>query len=280
MDHQEKFARSIRERYQLAPECPCGKSNRDGKFSPIIGSMGAAGYCHSCDQFFTPDDPRPEQREIEPDPEPKTIPASVRKRSCNPAYYHRNGLFQWFATHFPSEQVIEAFQLYRVGTNRKGETVFWTCEPDGAARQPRETAYTSQGKRAHHKTGLPPKRYQAAEGYRACAFGAHLLTQRPKDPVAIVESEKNALAGALLHPEHIWLATLGASGWGKITELREHLHGREVTVFPDCDTPGRQLAQAVAAILTQANITNRVIDLDPTRFDGYDIADFMTESSH
>lgn len=280
MDQQEQFARSIRERYRMAPECPCGKSNRDGKFSPILGSDGRAGYCHSCAQFFTEEDSATtERREPEPELPPKIIAADVRRRSCNPAYYTRNGLFLWFSRFFTPEEVTAVFQQYRVGTNRKNETVFWTCDPTGAARQPRETAYTPEGKRAHDKTGLPPKRYQAAEGYRACAFGAHLLGERPKDPVAIVESEKNALAGALLHPEYIWLATLGASGWGKVTELREELTSREVTVFPDCDTPGRQLAQAVAAILTQANITNRVIDLAPTQSDGYDIADFLATQS-
>jgi len=36
-------------RHRLNPTCPCGKSNRDGKFSPQKGFAGMnVGHCHSC----------------------------------------------------------------------------------------------------------------------------------------------------------------------------------------------------------------------------------------
>jgi len=33
--------------------CPCGKSNKDGKFVPYIG-FETHGYCHSCGKTFMP----------------------------------------------------------------------------------------------------------------------------------------------------------------------------------------------------------------------------------
>jgi hypothetical protein len=40
--------------------CPCGKSNKDGKFVPYIGYENK-GYCHSCGETFLPDLPKVEQ---------------------------------------------------------------------------------------------------------------------------------------------------------------------------------------------------------------------------
>src|SRR5687768_4134223 len=44
-------------RFKVAPSCPCGKSNKDGKFSPIILEGQAEpnyGHCHSCGKSFFP----------------------------------------------------------------------------------------------------------------------------------------------------------------------------------------------------------------------------------
>jgi len=43
-------------RYAVAKECPCGKSNKDGKFATFKGEE-KYGKCHSCgDVFFPPED--------------------------------------------------------------------------------------------------------------------------------------------------------------------------------------------------------------------------------
>ena len=34
--------------------CPCGKSNRDGKFVPYVG-YDTKDYCHSCGQVYLPE---------------------------------------------------------------------------------------------------------------------------------------------------------------------------------------------------------------------------------
>ncbi|MBT4969895.1 MAG: hypothetical protein HOM80_12890, partial [Bacteroidetes bacterium] len=43
--------------------CPCGKSNKDGKFVPYIGYEDK-GYCHSCGETFLPDLLQSEQMDI------------------------------------------------------------------------------------------------------------------------------------------------------------------------------------------------------------------------
>lgn len=66
-----------------------------------------------------------------------------------------------------------------------------------------------------------------------CLFGEHLLSRYPDTTVALVESPKNAIFGALAFPEMIWLAS------GNKTNLKrsvlQPLCGRDVIVFPDCD---------------------------------------------
>ncbi len=65
-----------------------------------------------------------------------------------------------------------------------------------------------------------------------CLFGEHLLSERPNDPVALVESEKSAIIASWYLPQYVWLATGGKHGCFNETALR-CLCGRQVTLFPD-----------------------------------------------
>ncbi|MBR2205270.1 MAG: hypothetical protein IJ886_07905 [Prevotella sp.] len=64
-------------------------------------------------------------------------------------------------------------------------------------------------------------------------FGEHLLSRYPNTTVALVESPKNALFGALAYPEMVWVAA------GNKTNLKRSvlkpLQGRNVYVYPDRD---------------------------------------------
>ena len=43
-------------RFKDNPTCPCGKSNKDGKFVSFVGSEGRGkGFCHSCAKTFRDD---------------------------------------------------------------------------------------------------------------------------------------------------------------------------------------------------------------------------------
>jgi len=50
---KRNFEKSIRKRYQVNPSCPCGKSNKDGKFANELGiTEPKIGYYFSCGESF------------------------------------------------------------------------------------------------------------------------------------------------------------------------------------------------------------------------------------
>ncbi len=67
----------------------------------------------------------------------------------------------------------------------------------------------------------------------ACLFGEHLLTRYPASTVALVESPKNALFGALTFPQLTWVAT--GSKTMLTRPVLEPLRGRDIVVIPDAD---------------------------------------------
>lgn len=72
------------------------------------------------------------------------------------------------------------------------------------------------------------------EQYRTnCLFGEHLLQRYPGTTVALVESPKNALFGALAYPDMLWLATGNKNNLSR--QVLQALQGRDVLVIPDRD---------------------------------------------
>ena len=66
-----------------------------------------------------------------------------------------------------------------------------------------------------------------------CYFGEHLISRFPSSTIILVESPKNAVLGACMWPEHVWVAT---GNKGMLTRDRlQCLRGRKVLVMPDCD---------------------------------------------
>ena len=66
-----------------------------------------------------------------------------------------------------------------------------------------------------------------------CLFGEHLILQYTSATIALVESPKNALFGALAMPEMVWIATGNKTNLNR--QVLEPLRGRDVIVFPDRD---------------------------------------------
>ena len=109
-----------------------------------------------------------------------------------------------------------------------------------------------------------------------CLFGEHLLTQYPDSMVALVESPKNALFGALSFPQMVWVAT------GNKTMLKrqvlEPLRNRNVLVIPDCDA----VDEWTTAILGMADLANFTISsfcqqVAPPDNPKFDIADYLQQ---
>ena len=109
-----------------------------------------------------------------------------------------------------------------------------------------------------------------------CLFGEHLLAKCPDCVVALVESPKNALFGALAYPQMTWVAT-GSKGMLK-REVLEPLRGRDVIVIPDCDAVDKW-AQALQDMNDLANFTvsDFCCRMAPANQPKYDIADYLQQ---
>jgi hypothetical protein len=73
------------------------------------------------------------------------------------------------------------------------------------------------------------------------------------------------------------IAVPGASSWR--SDWSALLAERTITVVMDCDTAGRSAAERIAADL-HARSDVSVLDLDPTRDDGYDLSDALQDRAH
>lgn len=90
--------------------------------------------------------------------------------------------------------------------------------------------------------------------------------------VWLVEGEPDAITGRELGL--MACGVPGVNGWRD--EWAPRFAGRRVVVCMDCDEPWRRAAVRVAAALRKAGVFEvRVLDLDPTRGDGFDVSDFL-----
>lgn len=107
-----------------------------------------------------------------------------------------------------------------------------------------------------------------------CLFGEHLLNRYPQSMVALVESPKNALFGALAFPTLVWVATGNKTAFGP-EELRP-LQGRDVIVIPDRDAIGEWTVRADSmAWLANFTVSDFCERTAPDGEQKFDIADCL-----
>lgn len=221
--------------------CPCGKSNKDGKFSPFKGHVNH-GKCFSCDRVFFPEnDDRAFVRTILPQPPPaptSLMPFDTVRAAC--CGYHQNNFANWMIEVCGEPFAQQVFEMYYLGTSRKwgGAAVFWQIDVNGKVRGGKIMAFDKRGKRiknprskitrVHSQMGL--KNYNLKQ----CFFGEHLLAIHPSKQVCIVESEKTAMLCAVYMPQFLWIATGGKNGCNfNLKQYNHVLKGRDVTLYPD-----------------------------------------------
>lgn len=104
-------------------------------------------------------------------------------------------------------------------------------------------------------------------------YGLDRLNERPDAPVLVVEGEKASDAATALFPDHVVITSPGGSNAAGNADWSP-LKGRNVTIWPDHDEPGRKYADAVANLATEAGaVPVRIIQV-PTGFPkGWDLAD-------
>ncbi len=228
----------------IAETCPCGKNNKDGKFTPYIGFVNC-GFCHSCGQTFLPpieqeNNTTAAKTPIAPRP-PKVeksisfIDVVVFKKSLS--NFDQNNFVKFLIERFGTATANELISKYYLGTSKhwSGANVFWQIDTKGKIRTGKIMLYNpTDGKRIKQPKDcvqwVHKVTQQSEFELKQCFFGEHLLNDKTK-PIAIVESEKTALISSIYLPKFIWLATGGKTNL--TAERMKVLNGRKVVLFPD-----------------------------------------------
>jgi hypothetical protein len=218
-------------------ECPCGKDNKDGKFTPFV-DHDAYGYCYSCGITFYPDNTikavRPSIRNAVPSP---SIPIDIFSASMQG--WDDNNLIKYLRGIFPKASVESIIRRYKIGSDGhkwKGSSVLWYIDRQMTVRAGKVILFDAvSGKRMKepfpHQSWIHSL-YPMPSGYelRHCFYGEHLLSDRSR-PVAIVEAERTAIVMSEKMPDYIWISSGGKNG---LTASRwKSLSGRDVILFPD-----------------------------------------------
>lgn len=129
------------------------------------------------------------------------------------------------------------------------------------------------------ENGTPQKAEPKLPGPKPL-YNLHLLSQRPDEPVWIVEGEKCAdRLNAFLRDQNVpgVAVTSGSSTSAAKTDWSA-LDGRVVTIWPDNDAPGIRYASAVATVLkARCHVTKvgaEMLGLEP----GGDVADYLEQN--
>ena len=230
-----------------------------------------------------------------PQPKPKPLPEPVEtaytyipQSKLDELFSSENSLCRCLKMMFQPEAVEWVAEQYRIGCYAmRGEddyTVFPNIDAEGRVCNLKVQHYDTDrfSPRFAHSTPdscrwlgaiwVREGRLPAGAHFKSdCLFGEHLLPRFPQLKVALVESAKNALFGALEFPQMVWVAT-GNKGQLKREVLRP-LQGRDVIVIPDCDA----VDEWTAAIATMPDLANFAVSrrMAPQGETKFDIADYL-----
>ena len=209
-----------------AEVCPCGKSNKDGKFATFKGFQDK-GYCHSCDKTFFPET----EYKFEPYKAPEQIEVDLintTNLTNSLTNYDKNNFTVFLKNTFGKYIAGDIIAKYYLGTY-KDKVIFWQIDEDSNIRTGKLMQYNSEtGKRNGNPSWV---HNYVKQDYKTCLFGLHLINNNK--PVAIVESEKTASIMSYINPYYNWLATGGISN---ISNAKlDILKGRDITLYPDHD---------------------------------------------
>lgn len=220
---------------------------------------------------------------LPPPPPPSYMRRDVLERSLTD--YGRNGLHQYMSTIFNPEALADIVAQYRFGTSKQwgGAAVFWQIDHTGRIRGGKIMGYTTDGHRIKEPRPLITWAHTAMklEGFNLvqCFYGEHLLSLRPSDPVAIVESEKTAMIASGFYPRFVWIATGGKNGckW-HLPSVCKPLKGRTVTLYPDQGAFSdweQQAKELERTLKTRFSISNLMERYGAKQ--GADLADYLTQ---
>jgi len=216
-----------------------------------------------------------------------------------------SNLARFMSQYFYITEMIEAFDLYKIGTDFRGDTLFWQIDRNNNVITAHIMPYDDTsghrlkkgdirlGKRAEtnwiqaidfwNLSEEERKVKGSKDDFEQCLFGEHLLSLNGKDskgrywslkPACIVESEKTALIMSIIDSSKIWLACCGLDNFSQ--QKKEALKGRNVYLYSDVDGNEKWNQQVIE--LNQMGIlpTPALLVTMPTIVgcEKWDIADF------
>ena len=138
---------------------------------------------------------------------------------------------------------------------RRPDSVYWYRNADGTLR-----GYRVRFEREEGKAIYPLSLWRNARGNlewrkenwpgKQTLYGLDELAEVQDMPVLVVEGEKAADRASRLFPDFIAVTYPGGANAVNSTDWSP-LEGRDVTIWPDNDKPGRKAADDIAAILTK-----------------------------
>lgn len=225
-------------------KCPCGKSNKDGKFISYQG-FDDKGYCHSCGKTFYPGDKRIIQR---PNTPFKKKPNSTLSQETLWPYWNNpvseSPFGRFLVNHFGTPQAKSVIDRYKLGVTAQKRMVFPLIDDRGDIMSAKIMRYEllnapysfsgydiKRGKNSGDINWLHSTLRLKDFVLDQCLFGMHLIKGVEKRTVAIVESEKTAIIASMYLPQYVWLATGSKSNLSKYKLAP--LLGRKIILFPD-----------------------------------------------
>ncbi len=280
--------------------CPCGKSNKNGKFVPFIDHEDK-GFCHSCDKSFFPaksGDKKESWRESEawktrykPPEKIDYIPNDLFTESLG----KDNDLIDYLMSKFDEREVVKAVTEYEIGTWQESfgwphwsrTVAFWQIDIKGNIRQVKVVRYDPQTGRREKINGLYLVGARLITMIRKpnlkqCFFGEHLLSRYPSKVVGIVESEKTAIISSILYPKVLWLATGGSNGcsWSNKSTYQV-LKGRTAVLYPDndqCERWIQEVSQCGIKNFARVSVCRQFYDNMKPGEEKFDLADYLLRS--
>lgn len=216
-----------------------------------------------------------------------------------------SNLARFLSQYFSREEMIEAFALYKIGIDYRGDTLFWQIDRNGNARTAHIMPYDPiNGHRLKkgdvrlgnrkESTWIQSRDFwqlseeerqtkQSPDDFEQCLFGEHLLSMKGQDSngmywesklVCIVESEKTALIMSMIDSSKLWLACCGLNSFGQ--QKKEALKGRFVCLFADANGTGLwqkevEKLEAMQILLAPAQLVTMPLIAGCEK---WDIADF------
>ena len=195
---------------------------------------------------------------------------------------------------FPQTAVLKAVIHYFIGfnafkTGAMGDAmIFWQIDENKHIVNAKRIHYKADG---HRDKQVPPMLMYPDNPQ--CLFGLHnLKSADPKQPVAIVESEKSALIMSMVMPQYLWMACGSLNNFNE--DMLKPLQGRKIVAFPDVDIKrDKASGHSVSAALwekTARQLSNKgwniTVDLSlekkvnaSQRIDKIDVADAALEKA-